>query len=212
VKVIIVGAGGHGAVVADALHAMRRAGAGIEILGFVDDGLQQGTIAHGLPVLGTWTRLTSVGHDAIVVAVGDNRTRCRMFEAARAAGERFVAAVHPSAIVAPDASIGDGSMVCAGAIINPGTVVGPNVIVNTAASLDHHNVVGAHVHVAPGVRTGGEVQIGDGALVGIGAVVVPRRRIGAWAVVGAGAVVVRDVERESVVMGVPAVPARRRVE
>ncbi|MDR1990055.1 MAG: acetyltransferase [Acidobacteriaceae bacterium] len=210
-KVIIVGAGGHGAVVADLLHAMRRAGADLELLGFVDDGASEGAMAHGLRVLGGVAHLGTVAHDAIVVAVGDNRARGRIFDAARHAGERFITAIHPSAVIAADASIGNGSMVCAGAIINPGTIIGPNVIVNTAASLDHHNVVGAHVHVAPGVHTGGEVRIGEGALVGIGAVITPRRQVGAWATVGAGAVVVRDVKADDLVVGVPAVPVRRPI-
>lgn len=207
-RVIIVGAGGHGAVVADLFAAMRRAGSDVEPIGFLDDRLPAGTTAHGLPVLGAWSALASLPHDAICVAVGDNRTRRRLYERWADAGEHFAQAVHPSAIIAPDVSIGAGAMVCAGVVINPGTVVGPNTIVNTASSLDHHNVVGAHVHVAPGVHTGGDVRIGDGALVGIGAVIVPQRTVGAWATVGAGAVVVTDVVASAVVTGVPATVRR----
>ena len=210
-KVIIVGAGGHGSVVADILRASLRAGSNVEPIGFVDDRSQTDTV-HGLPMFGPTAQLAFVPHDAVVVAVGDNRTRQRLFEIAQRAGERLVSAVHPSAIVASDVSIGEGSVVCAGAIINPGTVVGPNVIVNTASSLDHHNVVGAHVHVAPGVHTGGDVRIGDGVMLGIGAVVIPGRRLGSWSTIGAGAVVVRDIDPETVVIGVPAAPMRRPVE
>ncbi len=210
-KVIIVGAGGHGAVVADIFQAARRAGSDVEAIGFVDDGRHTDS-AHGLPVFGPLSNLASVPHDGVIVAVGDNRTRQRLFDMLRNQGEQFVTAVHPSAVVASDVSLGAGSMVCAGAIINPGAVVGANCIVNTASSLDHHNVVGAHVHIAPGVHTGGEVQIGEGAMLGIGTVVIPGRRVGAWAMVGAGGVVVRDIEPETVVIGVPAAPFRRMVE
>lgn len=210
-KVIIVGAGGHGAVVADIFQAARRAGARVEPIGFVDDGQQAGS-AHGLPVFGPISSLATVPHEAVIVAVGHNRTRQRLFDMLRTQGEQLATAVHPSAVVASDVSIGEGSMICAGAIINPGTIVGANTIVNTASSLDHHNVVGAHVHIAPGVHTGGEVQIGEGAMLGIGTVVIPGRRIGAWATVGAGGVVVRDIEPATVAIGVPAAPFRRIVE
>lgn len=206
-----MGAGGHGAVVADILQCMRRAGQDVEPIGFVDDN-PGSTTAHGLPVLGQPSRIAAVSHDALVIAVGNNRTRKRIFETWRERGERFVAAVHPSAVIAADVTIGEGSMICAGAIVNPGTIIGSNVIVNTAASLDHHNVVADHVHIAPGVHTGGEVRIAEGALVGIGAIVAPQRRVGAWALVGAGAVVVRDVAPEITVVGVPATASRRPVE
>lgn len=210
-KVIIVGAGGHGAVVADIFQVARRTGSRVDVIGFVDDG-RQAERAHGLPVFGAIASLASVPHDGVIVAVGDNRTRQRLFDMLRNQGEQLVTAVHPSAVVASDVSIGDGSMICAGAIINPGTVVGANSIVNTASSLDHHNVVGAHVHIAPGVHTGGDVQIGEGAMLGIGTVVIPGRRVGAWATIGAGGVVVRDIEAQAVAIGVPAAPFRRIVE
>ncbi len=210
-KVIIVGAGGHGAVVADIFQAARRAGSRVEPIGFVDDGCRADS-AHGLPVFGPIASLATVPHDGVIVAVGDNRTRQRLFDMLRNQGEQLVTAVHPSAVVASDVSLGDGSMVCAGAIINPGTVVGVNSIVNTASSLDHHNRVGAHVHIAPGGHTEGEVQVGEGAMLGIGTVVIPGRRVGAWATVGGGGVVVRDIEPETVVVGVPAAPFRRIVE
>mgnify|MGYP002785508569 CR=1 FL=1 len=199
-----MGAGGHGAVVADVLAAMRRAGADVQPAGFVDDRLPAGSTAHGLPVFGHSSTLSSVPHDAIVIALGDNRTRASLYAAWSAAGERLVSAVHPSAVIAPDTAVGPGSMICAGVVVNPGTVIGPNAIVNTASSLDHHNQIGAHVHVAPGVHTGGDVAIGEGTLVGLGAIVLPRRTVGAWAVVGAGAVVVRDVVPGTTVVGVPA--------
>lgn len=206
-----MGAGGHGAVVADILQCMRRAGQDIEAIGFVDDN-PSGPSAHGLPMLGLPSRIPSVPHDALVIAVGNNRTRKRIFDTWHAQGERFVSAVHPSAVIAADVVIGEGAMIAAGAIVNPGTVIGSNVIVNTAASLDHHNVVADHVHVAPGVHTGGEVRIAEGALVGLGAIVAPGRAVGPWAVVGAGAAVVRDVHAEATVVGVPATASRRAVE
>jgi len=199
--ILIIGAGGHGQVVADIFRTLCPAGD----LGFLDDDRRH----HGLsyvetPVIGGVNRVHDVAHDAVVVALGDNAVRARVFATLAAAGEQFATAMHPRSIVARDVEIGDGSMISAGAIVNTGSTIGRNVIVNTGATVDHHTVVGDHVHIAPGVHMGGDVRIGEGALVGIGAVVLPRVTIGAWSTVGAGAVVTRDVLPGTTVIGIPA--------
>ncbi|MEF2146590.1 MAG: acetyltransferase [Desulfovibrionaceae bacterium] len=202
-KVVIIGAGGHGQVVADILFHMWRRGRDLELLGFLDsDPELTGKQFLGLKVLGTEERLDDIGHDAVVLAIGDNRQR--MIAAERLEDELLVSAIHPSAVLAPDVSVKPGAMICAGAVVNPGSVIGPHAIINTGATVDHHNQIGAYSHIAPGVNLGGEVVVGTGALVGIGSSVVPRVRIGDWAVAGAGAVVTRDVPDGEIWAGVPA--------
>ena len=201
---MIVGAGGHGHVVADILLQSWTGDGKLRPIGFVDDAASRREAPLGLPILGTIAALRTIDHDGIVVAIGDNRRRADVFAALLAAGERPVVARHPSAIVAADVRIGAGTVLCAGAIVNPATEIGRNVILNTGATLDHHNRIGDHAHLAPGVHTAGDVQVGEGALVGIGAVLLPGRRIGAWSVVGAGGAVHRDVHERTKVVGVPA--------
>ena len=96
-------------------------------------------------------------------------------------------------------------MICAGAVINPGTEIGTNVILNTGCTVDHHNQIGDHVHIAPGVNTGGDVTIGEGTLLGIGSTVMPGRVVESWCTVGAGACVTKTVPQGATVVGVPAV-------
>lgn len=200
-----MGAGGHAQVVADILLQMHQAGDAVKPIGYLDDNPQ--LIGHsflGLPVLGKLSELSAIEHESVIVSIGDNRTRQDIFTALSQSGEKFVIARHPRAIIASGVSVGPGSMICAGVIVNPGSVIGINVILNTSCTVDHHNQVGDHVHIAPGVHLGGEVSIDEGALVGIGATVMPQRRVGAWSVVGAGALVATDVPARSVVVGVPA--------
>ena len=203
--IVIVGAGGHGQVVADIFRAQRADDAGTPPTAFVDDDpARQGMTLAGSAVIGRLGDLRSIAHDGAVVAIGDNRARARVFEALAAAGETFALAVHPRSVLSQDVVVGAGTMVCAGAIVNTGSSIGSNVIINTGATVDHHSVLGDHVHIAPGVHMGGEVRVGEGALIGIGATVLPRVSIGAWSTVGAGAVVTGDVPARATVVGVPA--------
>ncbi len=203
--VVILGAGGHAQVVADILLRMAEAGGRLEPLGYLDDNpALAGRQFLGLPMLGALSDLPNILHDAIIVAIGDNATRRRLFGQMQAQGERFAMACHPSAAVAPDVAVGPGTMICAGAVVNPGSAIGANVILNTGCTVDHHNRVSDHAHLAPGVHTGGEVSIGEGVFVGIGATVIPGRTLGAWSTVGAGSLVTKDLAAGVTAVGMPA--------
>jgi sugar O-acyltransferase (sialic acid O-acetyltransferase NeuD family) len=211
IRIVIIGAGGHAQVVADILWRMQEAGDETTPIGYLDDNpALTGERFLDLPVLGALSDLAAVPHDAVIVGIGDNATRRRVFESLRDRGERLVTACHPSAVIAPDVQIGCGCTICAGAVVNTGSRIGANLILNTGCTVDHHNSVGDHVHVAPGAHTGGEVTVGEGAFLGVGALVIPGRVIGDWAFVGAGAVVTKDVPARATAVGNPARVVRRK--
>jgi len=209
-RVLIIGAGGHAQVVADILLRHQEQDGSVHPIGFLDDNpALDGRSFIGVPVLGNLGRLSEIDHDGVVIALGDNALRKRIYEVMRGRGERLVIARHPAAVVAPDVLIGPGSMICAGVVVNTGTEIGANVILNTSSSADHHNRIGDHVHIAPGAHLGGEVTLGEGVLVGIGATVMPRVRVSDWARIGAGACVHNPVPAGLTVVGVPARPLGR---
>jgi sugar O-acyltransferase (sialic acid O-acetyltransferase NeuD family) len=201
-EILILGAGGHGEVVADVV----RAGAtGHLLAGFLDDDRAlAGKLISDLPVLGTLASLPAHRAAAVIVAIGDNRARADAFERAVALGVEIITAVHPRATISPRAEVGRGALVLAGVVVNPGSRVGDDVILNTGCTVDHHCFIAPHTHIAPGAHLGGNVHVGIGALIGIGAAVLPGRAVGEWAVVGAGAVVTADVPDGALVVGVPA--------
>ena len=204
-RVLIIGAGGHAQVVADCLWRMADSRPTIQPIGYLDDNpMRQGEMVLGLPILGPLLRVANIEHEALIVAIGDNQVRRRLYEDFRARGFQFAIAQHPKAIIAADVQIGPGSMIMAGVIVNTGSRIGANVILNTGCTVDHHNQIGDHVHIAPGVHLGGNVVVGEGAFVGIGATVMPGRSIGVGSIVGAGALVHRDVPAGATVIGVPA--------
>ena len=201
-RVWVVGAGGHAKVVVDLIRAMDAD----TIAGVLDDDpARWGSTVLGVAVSGPATLevVTRLGVDRAVLAVGCNRARAAL--AARFDGRiTWAIAVHPKAVVAADAHIGRGAMVCAGAVIQSGATVGINTIINTSSSVDHDSAVGDFAHLAPGVHLGGGVTVGEGAMIGLGSVILPGRSVGAWATVGAGAVVVRDIPGGAVAIGLPA--------
>ncbi len=183
-RVVILGAGGHGRVVADILAL-----AGVCVDGFLDDA-KHGVVA-GLPVLGPFARAFEVGFldgRAAIVALGENVRRAALSRALCDRGVTLATAIHPSAVVASDAVIGAGTMVGAGAIIGVAARIGRFCIVNTAASVDHDCALEDGAFVAPGARLCGGVRVGEGALVGAGAILLPGAIVPAGRTVPAGAV------------------------
>ena len=208
--VIVVGAGGHAVVVADALLASGRV-----VLGFVDrDSVKAGEVLFGLPVLGDETALdvrragnielaNGIGGSGRAASVLEGTLRRRVQSRLAAQGWDFASVRHPSAIVATSASLGPGTQILAGAVIQPCAQVHEGAIVNTRSVVEHHARVGAFAHIAPAAVLCGEVWVGDESHVGAGAVVRQGIRLASRVVVGAGSVVVRDVH-SGLVAGVPA--------
>lgn len=204
-KIIIYGAGGHGKVLADALQVIEKAGGGFRHIGYCDDNAALLKVSNdNILVYCLMADLSTVEHDSVVIAIGDNQVRKRKFIELSVLGERISAIMHPGAIIAADVRMGEGVQIIAGAVINTGATIGDNSIINTGCTIDHDTEIGDHVHIAPGSNIGGCVSVGEGTLIGIGATVLQGCSVGAWSIVGAGAVVTRNVAAGKTVVGVPA--------
>ena len=193
---IIIGAGGHGAVIADILYSC-----GCSLKGFLDDGVAAGTEVLDAKVLGKMGSYRDHPECLFIIGVGDNSIRRRVAQEYRL---EYGVAVHPSAVIGRQVEIGLGSVVMAGCVINPGTVVGEHCIINTGASLDHDNRISDFTHVSPGAVLGGTVFIGARTHVGIGACIKNNIIVCDNVVIGAGAVVIRDIVEPGTYFGVPA--------
>jgi acetyltransferase EpsM len=204
--VLLYGAGGHAKVVADIMERSARH----SILGFLDDNEKRwGESFWGYHVLGGRNALARSGHapdTAVILAIGANHARKRLAEELGALGWSFATAIHPSAQIGRDVTIGTGTVIMANAVVNPGTRIGSHVIINTGATVDHDCSIEDYAHVCPGVHLAGDVLVGEGAQVGIGASAIESTRIGRWSIVGAGATVVRDIPDHVTAVGTPARP------
>tara|TARA_R110002124_G_scaffold282450_1_gene457602 strand:+ start:21574 stop:22164 length:591 start_codon:yes stop_codon:yes gene_type:complete len=190
----IIGAGGHGKVVADTAHA-----AGWRTIVFFDQSWPERQ-SNGLwPIIGK-----DPEGAALFCAVGRNATRAALFETYMLQDSPLLA--HPSAILSPSAVIGAGTLVVAGVIVNAETRIGHGVILNTGCSVDHECQIADFVHVSPGARLAGGVRVGARSWIGIGAVVREGVCIGQDVMVAAGAAVITDLPDGARVGGVPAHP------
>ena len=200
-RLAILGASGHGKVVADTAECC-----GWEVIDFFDDAWPQLNSIGVWQVVGDTALLKSRMqiYDGVLVAIGNNRIRYRKLLELEEAGGRLCSLVHPAATVSRYAELKSGSVVFAGAVVNAEALIGRGAIINTGSSVDHDCVLGECVHVSPGARLAGGVKVGDLSWVGIGASVRQFVQIGTQVTVGAGAVVTADIADFLTVVGVPA--------
>ncbi len=200
-RLAILGASGHGKVVADAAECC-----GWQVVDFFDDAWPRVVSNGAWQVVGDTAMLkSSLQHyDGVLVAIGNNAVRYRKMLELEELGGRLCSILHPAATISRHAVIDKGVVILAGAVVNAGADIGPGVILNTSCSVDHDCVLGACVHISPGARLAGGVKVGDLSWIGIGASVRQLINIGRHVTVGAGGVVVSDVADSLTVIGVPA--------
>lgn len=195
-RLVIVGAGGHGKVIADI--ALKN---GYQDISFVDDNAVGECM--GYSIIGKSRNLEQLndGKTDFVIAVGDNVTRKKIAESHNV---NWVTLIHPFAQIGANVCIEHGSVVMAGAVVNVCASIGQHCIVNTCAVVEHDNVLGDYVHISPNASLGGTVHIGECTHIGIGATVINNINICSNCRIGAGAVVVKDITESSAYTGIPA--------
>lgn len=200
-RLAILGASGHGKVVADTAECC-----GWQEIEFFDDAWPARQSNGSWSVTGDSAVLLVrlLEFDGVVVAIGNNAMRQAKLVALQAAGSRLATLIHPSATVSRYAVVGEGSVVFAGAVVNADARIGLGAILNTGCSVDHDCVLGDAVHISPGAYLAGGVWVGEQSWIGIGACVRQMIDIGQRVMVGAGSVVVGNVPNDVTMAGVPA--------
>jgi len=208
-RVLILGAGGHGRVVLDILLQAGR----YQVVGFLDNNPAiHGRRVDGIPCYGGIGELERLHGEldiaGVVVAIGDNGSRRGLARQVESAGIELMSAIHPSATVANNATVGRNVVIAAGVVVCAHCQIGDSTILNTGCIIDHQSMIGEGSHICPGVRIAGRVKVESGVFVGIGATVIPNVTLGCECIVGAGTVVIEDVPPMATVVGVPARPIK----
>lgn len=202
-RLALLGAGGHGKVVADAALC-----AGWHEVVFYDDAWPRVQASGTWPVVGASEQLVrdlpTLG--GVIVTIGRNATRLDKQRWLQSLGAPLVSIIHPAATISRFAALGPGCVVMASAVVNVDASIGQACIINTGATVDHDCQLADGVHISPGAHLSGQVNVGEASWVGVGAVVRQGLIIGRGVMVGAGAVVVKPVPDDLTVIGNPARP------
>ncbi|WP_054957482.1 acetyltransferase [Paenibacillus dakarensis] len=197
-KLLIIGAGGHGRVIADIALNMGK----WQSIAFLDDS--NTTTFMGLEVIGSTHNISEyINEYEIIVGIGDNGKRKEIHEIIESLGAKIPVIIHPNAVIGSQVEIGMGTVIMAGVTINCCSVIGKGCIINTGSTVDHDNHIEDFVHISPGVHLAGSVNIERGSWLGIGSIVSNNISITTDCKLGAGSVVVKDITEPGKYVGVP---------
>ena len=201
----IVGASGHGKVIADIAEQLGY------IVNFYDDAYPSKKNIEHWPIHGTCADLIALNNtnatlsNDVVVAIGNNEIRQQKIELLQQVNFSLITLIHPTAVISQYAEIADGTVIFAGAVINAFAKVGVGCIINTAAVIEHDSIIGDFTHICPNVALAGGVAVGRKSWVGIGSQVKQLITIGDNCIIGAGSTVVKNIPDNVTAFGSPAV-------
>lgn len=195
-SVVIIGASGHGKVIADIIIK-----SGDKVVGFLDDGVEKGILVAGIEVLGKTEDYKNFADCEFVIAIGNPHIREKIADMLPV---KWYTAIHPAAIISSlDVEIGEGTVVMANAVINSSAKIGKHCIINTAAVIEHDSVLEDYVHISPNATLAGIVTIGKLTHIGAGACTKQVLSIASDCIIGAGSVIVKDITEGGTYVGVP---------
>ena len=169
--IVIIGAGGHGKVIADAIIKAGK----YELKGFVDSKLPVGTKVFGdYEIIESQENIATLINNStlFIIGIGNNEVRKKIQEQL-SPSISWATVVHPSAVISYNVRIGEGSVVLANAVINADTKVGAFTIVDSGVIVDHECEIGDFSHLTIGTLVGSNSKLKSGLKSSLGQVFNP---------------------------------------
>lgn len=161
-EVILIGAGGHGKVVLDAILSNPQVN--IKVIGFLDDGNIE-EIA-GIKKIGNIFEWKKYKDKKFHIAIGNNSFREKL--AKEIGKERLLTVVHKTAYISSMSKVKEGSYIGAMVVINPGSKIGRCSIINTGSIVEHDCEIGDYTHISYRVLVGSESKISARTMIDMG--------------------------------------------
>ncbi len=214
-KLVIIGAGGFGREVkwlANDITGDPETDISYDFVGYVVSNTEKTSDLDSTDeILGDfqWLRDNSQAFDCLAMGIGNAAPRFKVAEELEKeyGPEYWPSMIHPSAhFDKSSARISHGVQICANVIGTVNLVFEPFAMINLACTIGHEAVLGRCCTLNPTVNISGGVTIGSGTLIGTGAQVLQYLTVGNGSVVGGGSVVTKDVDDQTLVVGIPAKP------
>lgn len=197
-KIVIIGASGHGKVVADIAKLN-----GYKEIIFLDDDETKDIIGKYL-IAGRSKDIDNYKDECdYIIAIGNNTIREKIYNKLSKLGINQITLIHPTAVIDKTVVIEEGTVVMANAVLNADVKIGKGCIINTAATIDHDCTINDFVHISPGVKIAGTVDIGKRTWIGIGSSIINNLTICDNCMIGAGSTVIYDIKCSGTYVGSP---------
>jgi len=140
----------------------------------------------------------------ILISCSSNRHKEQLHKSLVTYDPVYTNAIHPRAIIARTSKIGSGVIINANAVVQPFATIGSHVMIHAGSIVEHDCIIGDFVNIAPNATITGHVKLKKGVTIYAGAVISPTIEVGSYSIVGAGSVVLKNIKKETLVIGSPA--------
>ena len=203
---VIYGAGGLGREVAAMVCRINRRHQFWNLLGCVDDGVQDKTEVDGCPLLGGMDFIRNFGRPLdVALTIAKPSVKRRIFtELKECPHVHLPAIIDETSLLPTDFSPGEGCIISPYCAISSNVRIGSCVFFNTGTLIGHDAVLGDFCSLMCHVDVAGNVNVGEDTLIGDHACILQGLRVGARATVGMGSIVMTPVPDDCTVLGNPA--------
>ncbi len=211
-KVIIIGGVGSGTVIAQAIiDANLKGDNSLQLEGFMSHILEPGEMIEDIPVVVKQSvenvKLFFENGYKFIFALHrmeKGNEFIDLFHELKLSSEMLAIFVHPTAYVAPNVIISEGSVIMPYVMISSHASIGINTLVMTGATIGHNTTLGKFNHIASQAVVGAYISTGIGAHIGLNATIREYIKIGDFATLGMGAVLTKNIENNEIWAGNPA--------
>ena len=205
-KLLILGSGGHGKVVADVAEKTNF----FQEISFLDNTFSDSNFSKSVnskKVIGEISKINIENYSSdfshAFVGIGDNKIRNNWLKILGTLNFEIPTIIDPSAEISKYALLEKGCFINTNVVIQCNTRIKFGSILNTSCTIDHDSIIGECTHISPGVHVAGNVNIGKFCWVGIGSQIIQNVEIGDNVTVGGGSLVLKDIPKNLKVFGSP---------
>ncbi|MCY6356044.1 acetyltransferase [Clostridium sp. ZS2-4] len=135
-----------------------------------------------------------------------NRTRTRLYHAAKNKGYKFVSYVSSRAFVWRNVQIGENSFIFEDNTLQYHVKVGNNVVMWSGNHVGHRSIINDNCFITSHVVIPGYCEIGENSFLGVNCTLVDTITVGKDCLIAAGAVVTKNTKDSQILKGNPAKP------